>query len=388
MLLVSLLGMGGAERHMVTLANRLAHRFDVVLVYIKGDHALMSDVEAGRLREVVCLESPGGADIDAVRQLAAAIAWYRPAVVLCANTYPLAFVHAARWMGRQRPRVVEVYHTTVLQTWKDRLQMAAYLPLIWATHRLVYVCEAQRRYWRRRAVRARGESMIYNGVDVRRFDPHALAEAGRARRVECGFAEDDRVVGLCAVMRPEKAHGDLLRAILEADKLGVQWKALLIGDGPLRGRIEQDIRRLGLEGRVVITGYRKDVRADLAACDLVSLVSVTETFSIAALEAMAMARPLVMSDVGGAREQVEHGRTGWLFQAGDVDALAQCLAEAGERGRLARMGAAARERAIADYSIETMIQRYEALISSEAALHGRGASTALPAAAKVDGVAR
>jgi glycosyltransferase involved in cell wall biosynthesis len=226
--------------------------------------------------------------------------------------------------------------------------------------------------------------MIYNGVDTRHFDPAAWAEAGRARRIECGFAEDDLVIGLCAVMRPEKAHGDLLQAILEADKLGVRWKALLIGDGPLRKQIEQDVRRLGLERRVVITGYRKDVRADLAATDVVSLVSVTETFSIAALEAMAMARPMVMSDVGGAREQVEHGLTGWLFPAGNVGALARCLAEAADRARLARMGSAARERALADYSIATMIQRYEALISTEATMHGGSAPGDIPTAANMD----
>jgi glycosyltransferase involved in cell wall biosynthesis len=90
------------------------------------------------------------------------------------------------------------------------------------------------------------------------------------------------------------------------------------------------------------------VRADLAACDVVSLVSVTETFSIAALEAMAMARPLIMSDVGGAREQVVPGETGWLFPAGDVDALSRCLVEASDRRRLSAFGDAARARAVRD----------------------------------------
>jgi glycosyltransferase involved in cell wall biosynthesis len=226
--------------------------------------------------------------------------------------------------------------------------------------------------------------MIYNGVDTQHFQPAAWAAAGRARRAECGFTEADRVVGLCAVMRPEKAHGDLLHAMLEADRAGVHWKALLIGDGPLRPQIEADIRRLGLENRVFITGYLKDVRADLAACDVASLVSVTETFSIAVLEAMAMGRPMLMSDVGGAREQIEHGRTGWLFPAGDVDALARCLVEAADAECLARMGATARERAVSDYSIGTMIERYEALIDIEVARHGRGAPGALPTAPHMD----
>jgi glycosyltransferase involved in cell wall biosynthesis len=369
MLLVSLLGVGGAERHMVTLANRLSERFDIVLVYIKNDAALLGQVEVHRLRAVICLEGTGGADGAAVRRLAAAYDLHRPAIVVCANTYPLAFAHAARWLASHRPRVMEVYHTTILQTWKDRLQMLAYLPLMWATHRLVYVCRAQQRYWRRRGVRARHESMVYNGVDVQRFDPELQRDAARECRARYGFAEDDLVIGLCAVMRPEKAHGDLLQAMKLADAAGVTWKALLIGDGPLRGRIEQEIERLGLQGRVVITGYRSDVRADLAACDVVSLVSVTETFSIAALEAMAMARPLIMSDVGGAREQVQPGRTGWLFRAGDVPALARCLGEAADRPRLAEMGRAARAVAVRDYSVAAMIERYEELLAADAGIH-------------------
>ena len=370
MLLVSLLGVGGAERHMVTLANRLAERFDIVLVYIKNDAALLGQVEVQRLRDVICLEGTGGADGAAVRRLAAAYDRHQPAVVVCANTYPLAFAHAARWLASHRPRVMEVYHTTILQTWKERLQMLAYLPLIWATHRLVYVCRAQQRYWRRRGVRARRESMVYNGVDVQRFDPDAHRDAARARRAEVGFAEHDLVVGLCAVMRPEKAHDHLLQAMKLADDAGVHWKALLIGDGPLRPSIEQKILRLGLQDRVAITGFRSDVRADLAACDVMSLVSVTETFSIAALEAMAMARPLIMSDVGGAREQVDPGRTGWVFAAGDIPALARCLGEAADRARLAEMGRAARAMAVRDYSVSAMIERYEELLAADAGPHG------------------
>jgi glycosyltransferase involved in cell wall biosynthesis len=98
-------------------------------------------------------------------------------------------------------------------------------------------------------------------------------------------------------------------------------------------------------------------------------VSVTETFSIAALEAMAMARPLIMSDVGGAREQVQPGGTGWLFAAGDIKALAQCLTEAADRERLAEMGRAARAVAVRDYSVSTMIDRYEALLAADAGIH-------------------
>ncbi len=108
------------------------------------------------------------------------------------------------------------------------------------------------------------------------------------------------------------------------------------------------------------------MRADLAACDAVALVSVAvETFSIAALEAMAMAKPLIMSDIGGAREQVEPGRTGWLFPPGDVEALARCLEAAGDRALLHAMGRHSRERVVRDYAMEAMIERYVSLLNGD-----------------------
>jgi glycosyltransferase involved in cell wall biosynthesis len=366
MLLVSQLGHGGAERHMVTLANRLSARFDVVLAYVKDDATLLAQVDAGQLAEVLCLHSRSGFDRLAVKRLADAIDRHRPGIVLCANTYPMAYALAGKWLAAFKPRVVEVYHTTVLLHRKDRLQMLAYHPMMWALHRLVYVCHAQRGHWRRRGMRARRESVIHNGVDLRRFDPAPFDGTAADLRRRCGWTDDDFVVGLCAVMRPEKAHLDLLRAIRLADRSGRRWKALLIGDGPKRPQIEEEIRRSGLEGRVVITGYRTDVRPELAACDAVALVSVAvETFSIAALEAMAMAKPLIMSDIGGAREQVEPGQTGWLFPPGDVESLARCLEAAGDRPQLRAMGRRARDRVVRDYSMETMIERYTALIEAD-----------------------
>jgi glycosyltransferase involved in cell wall biosynthesis len=87
-----------------------------------------------------------------------------------------------------------------------------------------------------------------------------------------------------------------------------------------------------------------------------------ETFSISALEAMAMGKPVIMSDIGGAREQVQHGKNGLLFPAGNVRALAECLHSCWDRLETSRMGAAARRRVETHFSECTMIGRYTALL--------------------------
>jgi glycosyltransferase involved in cell wall biosynthesis len=115
---------------------------------------------------------------------------------------------------------------------------------------------------------------------------------------------------------------------------------------------------------VVITGFLSDVRGPLAACDTVALVSKTEAFSIAALEAMAMGKPMIMSDVGGAREQVVHKDSGFLFPSGDVHALAECLRECSDSRLTRAMGIKARRRVETEFSQQTMAARYVELLAS------------------------
>jgi glycosyltransferase involved in cell wall biosynthesis len=84
-----------------------------------------------------------------------------------------------------------------------------------------------------------------------------------------------------------------------------------------------------------------------------------ETFSIAALEAMALARPMVMSDIGGAREQVGHGDNGLIFPPGNIAALADQLRRLAEPRLRRRMGERARERVAREFDIGRMVRRYE-----------------------------
>jgi glycosyltransferase involved in cell wall biosynthesis len=365
-LLVSQLGVGGAERHMVTLANRLSDSFEVVFVYIKRDETLLHQVQQERLADLQCLDVDRGIRLHAARRLAALVDRHGADLVLCANSYPMAYAQLARMYTKQALRVVEVYHTTLLETRGGHLVMAlVYRNLLKLASTVVFVCDAQRAYWEARGFVTRRVCRIYNGVDTRHFDPALFVDGIAETRRRHGFESDDRVVGICAVLRPEKAHGDLLRAVAAAATAGQRWKVLIVGDGPQRASIERLIDELGLRDSVRITGYLSDVRAAVAACDAVALVSTAvETFSIAALEAMAMGKPIVMSDIGGAREQIVPGENGWLFPAGDVKALTACLIDAYDPGRLRAMGSAARERTRRLFSLDRMIAEYVQLVET------------------------
>jgi glycosyltransferase involved in cell wall biosynthesis len=367
MLLVSDLGFGGAERQTVQLAHLLADRFEVVLGYLKADNLTVraqsptaARIRRDRLKAVVCLDVRRRIDGPAVRKLAQTIETHDVQAVLCANTFPLLYAQLARCRLRRPLRVVEVYHTTLIESRAARLKLLSFRPLFWLSSQLVFVSEAQRRHCLRRALWARRVSVIHNGVDVGHFSPAALPPSTPGRY---GFGAEDRVVGLCAVFRPEKAHGDLLEAVAALKARGAGWKALLIGDGPTRPAVEATIARCGLEDDVRITGYLDDVRAAVMACDVIALVSTSiETLSIAALEAMALGKPMLMSAIGGAAELVEPGVNGYLFPAGDVNALAQCLQAMADRSLCTRMGRAARQRVERLFSEDAMRARYVELI--------------------------
>jgi glycosyltransferase involved in cell wall biosynthesis len=267
---------------------------------------------------------------------------------------------ARRLAGSAAPLAV-TYHSTKLLNTKERMQMLAYRPMFWAADRAVFVCEAQRKHWRARQVFGRRDEVIYNGVDTEHWLPWSGAERKRLRGA-LGLAEDDYAIGMSAVLRPEKNHLQLVEAIAMLRRRGIAARALMIGDGPMRGAVEERARRLGVAPYVAITGFQQEVQPFLAACDTVALTSFTEAFSLAAIEAMALAKPVVHSDVGGAAEMIRPGRNGFLYPVGDTSALVERLAALADRAACERMGAKAREAVETQFSERSMIERYESML--------------------------
>lgn len=222
---------------------------------------------------------------------------------------------------------------------------------------LIYVCESQRRFWRRHGLHP-PDTVIYNGVDADFFTDRYTAEQKHSLRGALEFGADDFVVGLCSALRPEKAPVDLLRAIARLRRQGVPAKALFIGDGPERAQVEQAADALGIHAHVRITGFQQDVRPFVACCDVMTLVSHSETFSLAALEAMALGKPMVLSDTGGAAELLGPGEHGFLYDPGDIEALAARLARLTDRALRAQLGAAAMRRVNERFTVSGMAEGF------------------------------
>jgi len=352
---------GGAERHTVTLLNRLAGRgHECHAAYVQDNANQLERLEGAA--SVECLHAKSYLDLKAIGRLAVLISRIRPSAVVAANPYAMMYASLALRQAGVRAPLAVTFHTTLLAGAKQWLQMLYYRPFFWSADCLVFVCENQRRHWLRRLVSGQANRVIHNGVDPDHWRSPGVEARKRMRRV-LGLADGDYVVGMCAVFRPEKNHLQLVEAIAKLRARGIPARALLIGDGPMRPAIESRARDLGVAADVVIAGFHQDVRPLLAASDAVALPSTSvETFSLAALEAMALGRPVVLSEIGGAAEMVRPDENGFLFPAHDTPALVDSLAALADPAARERMGAAARATVEARFSERAMVDRYEGLL--------------------------
>jgi glycosyltransferase involved in cell wall biosynthesis len=363
--IVSSLCVGGAEKHAVALLNHLsADGFRLYLACLKPDESLLPQVQTDRLHGVLCLDVRRKLDWHALRRLVGFIDTHDIDVLLCTNEYPALYALLAARRARRRPGLVEVFHTTLLRNRKEQLQMLLYRRVFRNFDLLVYVSTAQQAYWRARRVRAKRDIVIHNGVDAAYFHDDFTPARKAATRASAGFAPDDYVVAICATLRTEKAHGDLLRAIALLRERGTEVRALLIGDGPERMAIGKTIGELGLGQSVFITGFQRDVRPFLACSDVVALTSHSvETFSVAALEAMALAKPVVLTRIGGAAEQVTHSVNGLLYDPGDIAALASHIESLRDPATRLAMGQAGMRRVTREFTEAGMVAAYESQLA-------------------------
>lgn len=373
---VNSLRFGGAEKHVVTLLNQLdPARFHIGLAYLKAEHDLLPQLDQSHLAGgVFCVQVSKKIDIAAMKMLAAYIAEQQVDIVVCTNNYPLWY----GWFGRllagkprsvngkaRRAQLVEVLHSTELGALKYHLQMWLSRPFYLACQRLVYVCENQRVFWRKRWLSLRRDDVIHNGIDIKHFTDRYSDAEKLAQRQQYGAAAGDFVLGICAALRVEKAHGDLLQALARLRAQGCQHlKVWLIGDGPMRPALEAQIAVLDLQDAVQITGFIADVRPLVASCDAMTLVSHSETFSLAALEAMALGKPMLMTEVGGANEQIRPGENGYLYPVGDIEALAGHILQLMAPGHAAQLGCEARNTVLQNFSIAVMVEKYQNLFET------------------------
>lgn len=367
--LLNNLAVGGSERKVVRLANACSARgMRIGVAYLNEPTTLLADIAAGVA--TFFLARQGRYSLKANAALRRLIEEQRPRNLVSVNLYPALYVVTATRWSRQRPRTIGLMNTTEMRRgarWKRSFYTRVLRYLDWT----VYGCELQRDAWlsAESTMRSRS-SVIYNGVDVARFST-AGAE-GATQRANHGIGENAFVVGTVGRLVAEKNQLPLIDAVAELRAKGADAHLMLVGDGPMRAALEQRAEQRGISGAVTFTGALSDVRPALRAFDVFVLPSLSETFSNAALEAMAMQLPVILTRTGGAAEMIEHGREGFIV---DVADLPRQLPELLNQLRLddvlrTRMAAAASTRVQQSFSWEGMVAAYQKIFGARGAVNG------------------
>lgn len=226
-------------------------------------------------------------------------------------------------------------------------------PLVWRlafrrAHAIMAVSEASRSSLMSIGVPGDKIHVVYNGIDLERFRPH---HDGDSVRRDLGIPHDASVVLLTGRLCPDKGQGDLLQAVALLKDRGCNATALLVGrddvmatpgGGSYRAELMRLARELSIEDRVVFVEQSSEMPAMIAAADVVTLPSYTESFGMVLGEAMACGRPVVGSVCGGIPELIHDGVTGLLVPIGApvelADALERLLADPALRRELGNNG--------------------------------------------------
>lgn len=160
--------------------------------------------------------------------------------------------------------------------------------------------------------------VVYNFIDGKKYD--------KAHQTECkriGLAKpEERILTHVSNFRPVKRTDDVIRIFNQVQK-EIPSKLLMVGDGPERLKAENLVNEFGLEDKVLFLGNSNEVEKILCYSDVFLLPSETESFGLAALEAMAASTAVISTDTGGLPEVNIHGKTGYLSSLGDVDDMAR-----------------------------------------------------------------
>lgn len=207
-------------------------------------------------------------------------------------------------------------------------------------------------------------TIVPYGIDAAMWAHRAVEQRPEAR-TRFGLHPDDVAFGIASRLIDGKGHLDLIHAFDRAaatapPPVAERMRLLVAGDGPLREALAGRIASRQGPGRVELVGFVADVEHFMAACDVVANptdATLGEGFGLAVLEAMAVGRPVIATSVGSLPELVVHDETGLLVVPGSVEQLGRAIGDlAGDDGRRRVLGRAGADRARRTYGVATMVE--------------------------------
>ncbi len=347
-------------------------RCNVFVTTMDREGVLLEDMNRMGLNDIPEFRLNSFYDLHTARQVWRFARYLRKHEIDVVHThdfYTNVFGMAAAALARVPVRIASRRESAVRPESQRLVERGSYR----AAHAVVANCEDVRQQLIREGVPARKVRTIYNGLDVARVQPTQTdrREILNSLKLPEQARAGARFVTIMANMRahvwkPEPAcykdHPTFLRAAKRVHDSVPDAAFIIAGEGELMEATQELARSLGIADRTFFIGRCKDVGSVLSISEVCVLSSSSEGFSNAILEYMAAGRPVVATDVGGAREAIVHGETGYLVPVGDHDQLAQHIIDLLLDSENARsMGEAGRRRVNEKFSSVKQLQNVESL---------------------------
>jgi sugar transferase (PEP-CTERM/EpsH1 system associated) len=352
---------GGMERGIINLINYGNHqRFRHVIICLTEGGAFSELIRSSDFR-LVELHKRNGND------------WHLPwAIANVARQYAIDLLHARGWptlletaIGARLARVpatIYGFHgktfddlagASLRRRWIQRMIIKTYDRILTLTPRMRDEVAFEF------GVSRQSIDLVPNGVDIKIFSP---SEDQIKLRAAFGIPRGRFVIGNVGRLDPVKNQQTILRALKQLKTCEATPYFLLVGDGPERQRLQNEVRQLGLDRDVQFFGYTDHI-ADLMNCmDIYVQSSFYEGFSNTILEAMACGVPVLATNVGGTSDLFESGREGFFFEPKDHDSLASLITRLlTDQILLQEMGRRARKRTIDVFAVEKTVALYESI---------------------------
>lgn len=357
---------GGAQENTMLTAQLLrADGWDVDVVSGPQTGSEGSLIETVRERGIpLILEPTLVREVNPVKDF---LAIFRLARLMRQGKYKIVHTHSSkagivgRWAAKLAgvPIIVHTVHGWGHHDYQHPLVRAYYILLekitLPITDKLIAVTSKDIDKGLRDGIGQRSDYLVIrSGIELDRFGHPQVPR--NETRAAWGIPVDAPLIGSVTRLSPQKAPLDFVRAAALVAQRYPNAYFMMVGDGPLRGEVEQLATELGIANRLVLTGLRRDVPELLAAFDLFALSSLWEGLPRVLLQAMATSLPVVATACDGSAEAIESGVNGFLVPPGEPTQLAERLCYLLEQPAVAQQMGAAGSARVEEFSDWVMVR--------------------------------
>jgi glycosyltransferase involved in cell wall biosynthesis len=363
MILINQLGMGGAERQILELVSGMdKQRFAPIIASLYHGGALEAEAREIPGVEYICLNRKGKFDFTTLFTVYRLLRRKHVDVIHPFLTPSTFFGLVPGWLARTPVKMATERCGERVKTelGNDLYRLVEDFFTRFADCVTPNSCAAKD-YLVRRGISPSRIQVVYNGVNLKRLTPDP-AEVARIRQ-RLAVPPEGKVVGILARLSAVKDHATFLQAAKLISQEVPSTRFAIVGDGPLRNSLENQSAELGLTSKVVFFGPQHDVGSYITSFDIACLCSMdVESCSSVTVESMALGKPVVVTDIGGNKELVEHGKNGFTIPVRRPDALADAVLIYLRQPDLAReMGRRAEEMTCVRFGLERFVKEYQDL---------------------------